>query len=60
MINPAHKEVELVVLGWLYYRSCFVCLHLFFLLVKPLMFGSVIESFRKDKSVLLENECFDI
>lgn len=28
--------------------------------MKPLKFGGVIASFRKDKSVLLGNECFDI
>ena len=44
--------MELAVFGWLCNRPFFVRLHLFFLLVKPLKFGSVIASFRKDKSVL--------
>lgn len=44
--------MELAVFGWLCNRPFFVCLHRFILLVKPLKFGSVIASFRKDKSVL--------
>ena len=46
--------MELEVLGWLCNKRFFVCLHPFFLLVKPLKFGSVIASYRKDKSVLPE------